>query len=361
MDKEKLEKMTSEVRQKAVEVDRALKNAKKAKAKAQRTATAPSTPTDDEGDPLNFNQTIESGTALQRALLYLSDFDAHNTFGKGILTKGQNTRLKESFKTQEERNILQEIGRFYDSLINYTKYLIGLRKMWQTEAGNIALLCQKWEHYDREAEGWSAILKQLYKGSMTATNDNGEPIDLHSAKAVEEFFRKFWQGDPKEATLKAVQTSKDDEGRPLYRLEADVDIKGGLYSRIEEQQETAQGILDLFRSGSTIFRLSLSDVPLQTGGEIFPYTALLPRNAEMILDHPDAISFMRDPQGEKYFAYRIRQRREAGETITPEEEHRAVIPDYNQATETPHGLDSAERHLRKYFPNYYPLKKKKKQ
>lgn len=354
MDKKKMEEQISKVRKKAVEVDRAITEAKRArKAEEKRMEAQPQTPAD-ESDPMNFNKIIDEGDALRRAILYLSNFDARTTYKRGILTEGQFHRLKESFTTKKEREILNEVGLFYDALINYTKYLIGLRKMWQTEAGNIALLCTKWEHYDREAEGWSIILQRLYEGSMIAKDTEGNPIDFHNPQIVETYFRKLWQGDPKEVELRAVETAKDEQGRPLFKLVADVDIKGGLYSKIEEQRDEAQYILELLRSGIEPFSdFLLTDIPLLTGGTLFPYTTILPRNAEAMLDYPDAIAFMHDPQGDKYFSYRIRQRREKGETITPEEEHRAVIPDYNQTHVNAHGTASAIRKLKEYFPNYY--------
>lgn len=362
MDKKKLEEMVSEVREKAVEVDRALKSAKRRK-KAEEARAEQTTPTDNGKnlpDPEEmYERIISKGKPLERAILYVHNFDLKNYLGRGVLTEGQRVRLRETFKTEKQKAVLSEVGRIYDGLFEYSRfYLLTTRKMWEANAWELVTLCQKWEEADRLADTltktyYTQILPFVAK--MEAEGYTGE--SPYSEEAFKKYVSEVWSIDRKQGiTPRVEQSGTDEEGRPHFKIVADVDGKKGLYSRIVKKSEEAETTLNILRGAvEPFYNYLLTQIPLKTGGTLFPYTTILPDMAESILDYPDSIPAMTEPRMEKYFAFRLRQRREKGETITPEEEKRAVIPDYKQAEDVESFMFAGKRNLYKNLPEYYDI------
>lgn len=356
MNKKELEKMVSDIRERAVEVDRAIKSEKRRKKVEE--ASQKKEPAKNPPDPQEiYERIISKGKALDRAILYLRNFDSENLFGRGILTAGQKARLRETFNPERSRKVVAEVGRFYDSIFNYTRfYLLTAQKMWQADANLLIILCQKWEAADRLAE---TLTKVYYTQILPLAGKTEEGARAYTEEAFKKYVSEVWSIDPKQGiTPRVEQSGTDEEGRSLFKIVADVDGKGGIYSKMMKVRSGAEDLLRLLRGAVEPFSaFMMSDISLKTGGTIFPYTTILPHTAESILDYPDGLISMREPELEKYFAYRIRQRREAGETITPEEEKRAVIPDYNQAEDDEEYFNSGKKNLYKYFPDYYDLNK----
>ena len=363
MNKKELEKMVSEVREKAVEVDRALKSAKRRKkaeeAKAEQNSTKGKTKEETLPDPEEmYDRIISKGKPLERAIHYVHNFDLKNYLGRGILTEGQRVRLRETFKTEKQKAVLSEVGKIYDGLFEYSRfYLLTTRKMWEANAWELIALCQKWEEADRLAE----TLTRTYYTQILPFVAKMEEEDTGESPYSEEAFKKYvsevWSIDRKQGiTPRVEQSGTDEEGRSLFKIVADVDGKKGLYSRLIKKSEEAETTLSILRGAVEPFsNYLLTQIPLKTGGTIFPYTTILPNMAESILDYPDSIPAMTEPQMEKYFAFRLRQRKEKGETITPEEEKRAVIPDYNQAEDVESFIFAGKRNLYKNLPEYYDI------
>lgn len=362
MDAEKLRKMTEDLRKTAVRLDRAITESDRAKraekARAKKQAKIKATDADPESA---YEKIITKGKPLERASLLLRDFDLRGNLGVKILTDEQQARLKASFKTEKQQQICNEIGMFYNGLMHYTRfYLLMTRKMWQTEAGNLARLCQKWEDADQLAFSFTEVYYTQILPLLERKQEEGYiPLSgdyAGSEKAVRNFAHDIWPDNVREQGIKpkVEQWGVNENDKPIYRIVADVDGENGLYSKILKQREVAIDLLQLLRGAVEVLSdFVFSDVPLLTGGTIFPYNVILPSPTEKILDYPDAIDFGLEKGMDKYFAYRLRQRKEAGEEITPEEEKRAVIPDYNQVHETDGMIRTAKEQLHKHLPDYY--------
>ncbi len=310
-----------------------------------------------EGNIVDFDKIIEEGSLMQRVVLLARDKDLSQRFGptevEPLLTDSQRETLMESFKTPKERNTLRAVADLYNGCITYGKYLVGLRKSWQVEAANLALLCKEWEDFDKQAATLTEILEAMYRGQVTI-----EGVDPHNPTDLLNYFSKLWKEQWTEgkggATLQTEQTGTDEEGRPLFKFVADVDGEKGLYSRIQRQVADATEYLQILKSNIEPFSsFAMGTIKLPYGLELCMYISILPSVVESLLDYPDATHFMLAPDSKKYHAYSIRQRREAGETITPEEEKRAVIPDYNQVEVVKKYVDLSKIHLQNAFPKFY--------
>ena len=310
-----------------------------------------------EGKVVDYDKIIEEGSVLQRVVLLARDKDLSQRYAQigitPLLSDTQRETLIKSFKTPKERNTLRDVVDLYNGCMTYGKYLIGLRKSWQVEAANLALLCKEWEDFDKQAKTLTEILEAMYKGQVAI-----EGVDPHNPSDLLKFFSNLWQEQWAEgkggAILRTEQTGTDEEGRPLFKFVADVDGENGLYSRIQRQATSAKEILQILKSNIEPFsNFAMGSIKLRSGVELCLYITILPSALESLLDYPDATQFMYEPDAGKYHAYKLRQRREAGETITPEEEKRAVIPDYNQTEEVEKYVELCKIHLQNAFPKYY--------
>lgn len=350
---DELEKIAAAL--KAVETNRSTKSAKRRKKveeASKKRKPAKKTPNNQK----TYERIISKGKILERAILYLRNFDSENLTGKGILTADQKSRLREKFHTERSEEVLAEVGELYDSIFNYTRYyLLTAQKLWQSKATILLTLCERWEAADQLAE---TVTKIYYTRILPLTAHQGE--GAYSEDAFKKYVSEVWCIDPKQGiTPRVEQSGIDEEGRTLFKVVADVDGEEGLYSEMMEVKSSAEDFLRLLRGAvDPLSAFLMSEIPLQTGGTICPYTTILSSATKSILESPGKISFFEsDPKVEKYFAYNLRHRREAGETITPEEEKRAVIPDYNQAEETEEYINSAKKNLYRYFPDYYDMNK----
>lgn len=310
-----------------------------------------------EGKVVDLDKIIEEGSVLQRVVLLARDKDLSQRYAQAgitpLLSDTQRETLIQSFKTSKERSTLRAVVDLYNGCMTYGKYLIGLRKSWQVEAANLAILCKEWEDFDNQAATLTEIVEAMYKGQVII-----EGIDPHDPTDLLNYFSRFWKEQWAEgkggAKLATEQTGTDEEGRPLFKFVADVDGEKGLYSRIQRQAADAEAYLQILKSNIEPFSdFAMGTIKLPSGVELCLYISILPSALESLLDYPDATQFMLEPDTKKYHAYSIRQRREAGETITPEEEKRAVIPDYNQVEEVEKYVELSKIHLQNAFSNYY--------
>lgn len=294
---------------------------------------------------------------------------------KPFLTEEQNKRLLLSFKTPKEKKAYKNARYIFIGALKYGRHLYTLKKLYQAEAEALAKLCTQWEGYDNQAKTIDLLVDVIQREYFSVNEYvtpmririDGEVTDpLHSkenfeiilnsifnveGKDKEGKVRSLWEG----VVFKAIQDGTEPDGKPTYRTFADIFGKGGLYEKIEEKRQSATDYLQYLKSGMEQYSDFLTSkavreaIGLKVKDKINPYSILLPRSMEVIMKYPDYISFMDDNGTEKYFSFILKERRDKGEKITPEEERRAVIPDYNQVEPTDKYLAIEKDWLESYF------------
>lgn len=332
MDKEELNKKVRGLHKKAVEVDRAITDTERAKkaeaAKAKRKTKAKTKATSEGGRTISneelFKDAMANPSAMYRASFLLREFDERQTYGDGLpmLTDEQYKALSGSFVTEEDKAVLYKANKIYEGALWYGQTIVGVRAKWQQRAAELGVLLTKWKWYDSMAELATALVKALPQINQTFKDEPpSSPQDI-----VKVFTDKVF-------TDKVVreECQLDFDGEKYI---ANIDGEGRLYAKIQQQAETAEGELQTLRSAVEPFSNFLySFVEFPNGERQLPLH-FIPSVVERIMEYPDAIDFSRDEANQKFFAYRLRQRKEAGEAVTPLEEKMAVIPDYNQVGES---------------------------
>lgn len=341
MEAEKIKQQLNDIRKTAVDLDNALRDKERAKRFAKIRAKHQRKKDKIKEDPNSaYEKIIAKGTALEKALLELEDFYR----SRKLLTEDQQKRLRASIRTKRQEFVLQEIGTLSDGFMNYYKfYLLMTQKLWEADANYLGLLCQQWDMADHQAKTLTDI---FYSKSYHAESDED------TQEALLKLATEYWYTP--DTMPKVVKSDEDDR----YRIIADVDGDGGLYSKIKQSKAVATSSLRLLRGAVEVLSdFAFTELSLISGGCILPYMTVIPPMVMNALDEPDKISYNKVAGSKKYFAYNLRKRKEQGEQITPEDEKRAVIPDYNQVHEEEPQTRVAKRELAKYLSQHYDQNK----
>lgn len=351
--KKKLEDSLSDVRKTAVAVEQALQGEERRKrAEAEKPKFISNS---------DIEERLNSDSTLVRAALFLRDYETAKSYGSGVrlLTKEQLNKLLESFESDEDKNTMREAVELYNGGMEYGKYIIALRAQWQKGVAELATLLTKWSLADDIAKGMTEALRKIEKQVQPLLNDKEEWV---STDGSGETFRKdVWYNSFVKVLKSNFESALEDSPYKIHfnynpdkgEFEADIDT-GGLYEAILKKRESAVYMLQALRSAVEPFSDFLyTEIEFANGERNLPVW-FIPEVIERIMEYPDEADFMKDKNNLKYFSFYLKRRKENGEDITPDDEKRAVIPDYNQETDIPKHTQIAKAKLNDIFADYIP-------
>ena len=298
------------------------------------------------GKQWDYDEVIQKGTALERAQLFIAQYDSKQSYSLtgAILTEEQENLLREKIgRSPKAQKIYKELWTLGRECIDFGKTLQSLRKQWQNSAAELATLCEEWRGYERQAalltqmvKDWKSLKEPLSDEDILARLDN-----LHT------------MADNRERQMVYFQYIPEEE-----KVVANIDGDKTLWHYIQSAQASATYNLRAFKTALELFSdFAYSNVTLSTGEVAFVLNQL-PRIMENMLDFPDATIFQLDKNNLQFFSFHLRQLREAGkgDTITPEMERKAVIPDYNQVEVIPEIQETIKENMRRTISAYNPQK-----
>lgn len=331
--KKKMEEQLSEIRKKGAAVEEALQNQKRRgefskmveeerQKQKERKFASPKTPDEAEGKMPSRDivfkskkEILDEGTLLQKMRLYISYLDTDNYFGYSYsFTNRDQAKLLASIETAEDRELTIKCIKEYKTLSRFGEKLRFYFKRFQTSFSLLAVLLNRWESYEEIAR--------------TQTDA------YHSFKN-----NRMWLfvTDPKEREKALSLFAESTERKPLEGAKlifnkergyfsVDVDRKGGLYSQIKaEAEETAESLRD-FKAYAVVAEEFIKNSTLK----------YMPISIQMSIENAEQERYVRFLVSNlRYFRSDLAQRREKGETITAEDERRAVIPDYYEVEPSP--------------------------
>lgn len=259
---------------------------------------------DGETDP-EFKKLLKAST-IRKVVAYFHELDYRNSYRLRSYTDGQIKKLIASIPKSESA-ITFSYQCFYNALRQYSMILSGIKLAYVAEAQKLTRLIDLYESYLADAKVWGDCVKD---GSMGV----GAGISF-----------EFGQGE--DGRLWADRRAGSGWGTlylyPDGSTKVDIDGEGRLYSRMEEQSESTAQKLSAYKG----YIEALSDFLYSSDT---PTWELIPASIDMLLEYPDSIEEQGQEAKGRYFRYRLHQRREKGEAITPEEEKWALYPDYNE-------------------------------
>ena len=267
-----------------------------------------------DGKILSKEEILKSGTLLQKIRLYISSIDLSGYFeAKERLTEEELKQIRASIRTKEDKELVNLCVKEYNTIFEFGTRLSFFFKRFQTSYAVLAVLLNKWDSYEYTAKQLT-LLYSLMKSSVII---GGDSDNLFGDEVYPEETRKNFIQDLLYSNVLDGATLQFNEKTENFHI--DVEEKGGLYSRIQEAAKDATKDLSDFKAyvivaEEYIYKSTLKYMPIPIqmsieNAEEERYTRYLVKNL-------------------RYFRSELNQRKERGETVTPGEEKRAVIPDF---------------------------------
>lgn len=328
--KKRLEQALSEMRQKAVEAEAAIRNTQiREKFSKMQTAEQErferternrkfATPSNSEEadlqlpklclDVKNTLENLGNLALIDKIRLYftLKDFgkyfDSNIKYPSSIPPNKIEEDIIKSVKTDEDKKLLIRCSNEWEHLNKNGGLQIFYFKNFQSTFAYLALLLNRWSSYEEEAGRLTGLLKEVKEKTLSFVTD-----------AIERCSHE-WEGA-------ALRFDHDSEA-----FSVNVDMEGGLYSQIQEEAKTTARALSDFKAYAVV----LQDYIKKSKLKYMPIVIKV--SIENAKDENYTRFLVRD---KSFFRSDLNQRRCKGEAITPEQERRAVIPDYYEVIPAP--------------------------
>lgn len=280
------------------------------------------------------SEILEDGTLIEKVRLYFSSLDLSGYFGdNGKLSREEVAKVAASIRTKEDKELVEKCYREYSALRKYGEQLRFYFKRFQTSFAMLAVLLNKWDSYEQRAaeytQEYSSLGARTIEINVTGTKATPIPNEILQGALTEYVEKLNSRGSFDGAKLYF------DEATTSFKVK--VDGKGGLYSQIKQEARAAKDDLRDFKAftdaveefikGSTLFYMPISIQMSIENAEEERYTRYLVKN----------LSFFRSE---------LNVRMENGEAITPEDEKRAVIPDFYEVTPTKEVYKSCKKYIK---------------
>ena len=371
--KKKLEEQLSQIRQQGAELEAALQRQKERKEFAKMVAeerarqdakkrtfanaqnaeeaegTLPSLEELANGKALPSKEQLDTGEVVMGTpkgwkRLYFSSLDLSGYFGdNGKLTKEEVAKVAASIRTKEDKELVEKCYREYSALRKYGEQLRFYFKRFQTSFAMLAVSLNKWDGYERTAKQLSDLFNFNPDGEQLTDIIDSDKYPYEPPTIHKDDVERFYSPEKVEAFLYEVSKKVTFDGATLKvdkeKLSFVVDVfgRGGLYSQIKQDAQAAKDdlrdfkaftdVVEEFIKNSTLFYMPISIQMSIENAEEERYTRYLVKN----------LSFFRSE---------LNVRRENGEAITPEDEKRAVIPDFYEVTPTKEVYRSCKKYIK---------------
>lgn len=274
---------------------------------------------------------LREGTLLEKLRLYYSSRDLDLYFDTdGKFSKDDIAYIRDSIRSEKDVELVKLCSKEFNTLIEFGRRLSYQFKRFQASFAMLAVLLNRWDGYEQTAKKITFLfnfkLSDQLADYVDADKYPYEPIVIYK-----DDIDKFYSTDKVEAFLKGYgstfyfdgATLKVDKDRCAFVV--DVDGKGNLYSQItKEAKETARELCD--------FKAYAQAAEEYVAASTLRYT---PVSIQMSIENAEEERYTRYlVKNLSFFRSELNERRERGETITPEEEKRAVIPDYDESKPT---------------------------
>lgn len=252
---------------------------------------------------------LKDGTLLEKLRLYFASGDFGGYFG----TEGQQLTIEEvkkigaSIRVKEDKELVDICYKEFHALREYGKQLSYFFKRFQTSFAVLAVLLNKWDSYDQRAADYTQEYNSL----------EGERNALIRHVLIRHVETLNSRGSFDGATLYF------DEATTSFKVK--VDGEGGLYSKIKQEETDAIEAMADFKAFVRALEKYLEKSVLH----------YLPISIQMSIENAEEERYTRYlVKNLSFFRSELNSRKERGETITPEDEKRAVIPDYYEVKPT---------------------------
>lgn len=259
---------------------------------------------------------LNEGTLLDKLRLYYIRRDLSGYFDTdGEFSKEDMAKVRGAIRSEEDIELLKVCMGNFNTLIEFGRRLSYQYKRFQTSFGKLAVLLNKWSDYERMVTVYNQLRESIWAADYT---DKPMPElyrehDLNFLNAKVLLLTKLDGAEVRET---------EDRESAFYLY---VNGRGGLYSQIRETaKEAAQELCD-FKA----YVMAAEEYKKKT---TLNYT---PISIRMSVENAEEERYTRYLVKDlSFFRSELNLRKDRGETISPEAEKRAVIPDYCESIPT---------------------------
>lgn len=361
--KKKMEDRLSEIRQKAVEIEKQIQEEKEAEEfakmvddeRARQSAkkrTFANAQNADEADGLlptmeelaveytndkeedqyrikTKEEILENGTLIEKLRLYYSSADLSSYFGdNGTLTKEELAKIVASITTKEDKELVRQCDKEYNALRKYGEQLRFYFKRFQTSFAMLAVTLNRLDGYQNIVSIFNAQVEDIWKNDYS---DKPEPEmyrehDLNMLNARATVL----------TTLDGAEILQDKGGS--YFLNTNV-VRGkpGLSHQIKREAIAVEEDLQDFKAFTDVVEEFIKGSKL----------LYMPISIQMSIENAEGERYARYlVKNLSFFRSELNERKERGESITREEERRAVIPDFYEVKPNEEVYRSCKKYIK---------------
>lgn len=292
------------------------------------------------GDPLITKEEIlKSGTLLQKIRLFISSVDLSGYFeAEEQLSEDEEAQIANAIQTDEERKLSKHCVAEYNTIYDFGTRLSFFFKRFQTSFAILAVMLNRWDEYERTAEQLTILYssKKIPVIQIVDTDENNIPtqtkdIDLFPESERKEFVNAMLHS----CVLDGARLKFNEETERFF---IDVDKKGGLYAQILKEVKSVSKDLSDFKAYAVV----ADDFVKKSTLKFMPTPILLS------LDNAEMERYTRYlVKNRRYFRSELNQRKARGENISPEDEKRAVIPDFYEVKPSKNVLADCKAAIKK--------------
>lgn len=341
--KKKLEQSLSDVRKKAIAVETALQNRSKAeelqKKQLQRKFASPTNADEAEGELPTMQvllggrserDIIDNGTLLEKIRLYFiyRDFDGYFGASKNLKEEVM-ANLAVSVKTKEDDELGAQCGREFVAFTKYGERLSYYFQIYQTSFAILARLLNLWDNYEKQAERITLVFSRWLERDPEVAEWMVK-INLDHSLLVDK-----WEG----AILRF------DKEKKVFYVDVDTAPSKGeqsLYSQIQKEAASTAEALSDFKAFAIVAQDYIAKSKLH----------YMPISIQMSIENAEEEKYTRYlVKNLSFFRSELNFSKSKGKNITPDEERRAVIPDYYEVEPTQAIYDNCKMGMEQFLNN----------
>lgn len=285
---------------------------------------------------------IEDGTLLEKVHLYYQSADLGGYFNTdAALTPREVAEIKASIRTAEDILLVKKCEREYNALAEYSQKLQFAFKRFQTNFALLAVLLNKWSSYETTAQQLTSLYR-IMSGVTYAIGDEAVTL-LNQGKGGEKLYKKpqlnaFINDNVRLHIFDQAALCFDEERERFF---VDVDMKGAtddgrLYTSILNEVEEVEAALADFKAYAIVAEDFIGKSTL----------CYMPIGMQLSIENAEEERYTRYLVKDlSFFRSELNRKKEEGKAITPEEEKRAVIPDYYEVEPDSQMGEACKRYL----------------
>lgn len=287
-------------------------------------------------------QILKSGTLKEKIRLYICYLDEDNYLGsEKSLSDDDMKKIASSVKTAEDRKAVELYFREYQTLKKFGVVLRYYFKRFQTSFALLAKQLYLLDKYEAEVETYNAVLASFL--AIPSSEAEGEILHFKTEEDKRKAIKKLASNLAKEASKRL---SGEVIHLDLEQMELSLNLKEGkLLAEIQKEAKEVEENLADFKAYALVAEDYWKKSKIH----------YLPISIEICVENAEEERYIRYlVDNLRYFRSELNNRKDRGETITPEEYLLAVIPDYYEVkpskdvlADCKDGIKRIEKSLRK--------------